>query len=304
MRTINRYILTLAAFAVSLTAGAQALPFVAVDYNPASLAKGGATYADASSVAHAAFTSPAAAAFYNGNLDVSAGYTMWQPTNVSTNVISAAGTYKVGDKFGISAGFSYGTNQPYDVTDDLGNVKGSFNPSQMHLGAGFAWRFLENVSVGANVGYATSSLAEGTSYGTVVADVQAMAVFGGFRASVGVSDLGGSITSASGATYALPSAARLGVGYALGTEKHVVDLSADAAYHFNGGAAAAVGASYTFNDLLSVRAGYRYGGNTVVPSYASAGLGLKLFGVQLNFAYLLGSDVLANTMCVSLGYAF
>ena len=33
MRTICRYIFTLAAFAVSLTAGAQALPFVAVDYN-------------------------------------------------------------------------------------------------------------------------------------------------------------------------------------------------------------------------------------------------------------------------------
>lgn len=305
MRTIYRYIFSFAALAFSLTAGAQALPFVAVDYNPASLGKGGATYTDVSGVAYAAFNNPAAAAFYDGKLDVSAGYTMWQPSAVKTNVINAAGTFKLGDKFALSAGFSTGKNPAYDEVDEIGNANGTFTPSQMQLGAGFSWRFMKNVSVGANVGYAKSSLAEEASYGTVVADVQAMAVFGGLRASVGVSDLGGSITSVSGAKFSLPSAAKFGVGYSLNaSEKHLVDVSADAGYYFSGGVAAALGASYTFNDMVSVRAGYRYGGNTVLPSFASVGVGVKLVGIKLDVAYVVSSSAMANTLGVSLGYAF
>jgi hypothetical protein len=58
--------------------------------------------------------------------------------------------------------------------------------------------------------------------------------------------------------------------------------------------------------MVSVRAGYRYGGKSVIPSYASVGAGFKLFGVSLDLAYLIasGDSPLQNTLTFGLGYSF
>lgn len=55
---------------------------------------------------------------------------------------------------------------------------------------------------------------------------------------------------------------------------------------------------------VSVRAGYRYGGNSPVASYASLGAGVKLLGIRLDAAYLIGSGPMKNTLAISLGYSF
>ena len=63
----------------------------------------------------------------------------------------------------------------------------------------------------------------------------------------------------------------------------------------------------TGNDYtVSVRAGYRYGGDSVIPSFASVGAGVKLFGVHLDAAYLIasGDSPLKNTFCIGIGYSF
>ena len=83
-----------------------------------------------------------------------------------------------------------------------------------------------------------------------------------------------------------------------------MDVNVDADYFFSGWFAAAFGASYTFNDLVSFRAGYRYGGKSPIPSYASVGAGVKFAGVKLDLSYLLGSEVMNNTLAVGLGYSF
>ena len=304
---MKKTIYTLILFAVSFTAGAQALPFTAADYDAAVMAKGGAFMTETSGMAFAAFGNPAAAPFAEKKLDAAVGYTMWQPSGVSSSIISAGGTFVMKEKIGVSLGVAYGMNQAYDITDASGVVTGSYTPSDMQVNARLSWKFLPFLSVGANIGYASSTLAEGASYGAVNADVFAMVKFGGLKASAGVKSLGSSVKSASGTSFALPMAAAAGVGYKADFgEKNSVDVNVDAEYYIDGGLSVAGGASYSFAKLATVRAGYRYGGNTVLPSYASVGAGVSLLGAHLDVAYLIGgkNSPMSNTLCLSAGWAF
>lgn len=309
MKTLfNRIIILLMSLsAFPFISSAQALPFTSADYDPVALAKGTASLTQTSSIAYSSFGNAAAIPFSDLKGDFAAGFTMWAPGGVSTNVLNVAGAYNVKQKFGIALGLSYGMNPAYDIYDATGAVKGQFKPSEMQFKAGLSYRFLPFMSVGANIGYASSKLAEGTGYGSLVADVFLMAKFGGFKAAAGVSDLGSGITSASGAKFSLPAAASLGLGYdAVLGEKSLVDVQLDADYYFSGTFAAGAGASYTYDDFISVRAGYRYGGESVIPSFLSLGAGVRFMGIRLDLAYLVasGDSPLSNTLSLSVGYNF
>ncbi len=288
-------------------AGAQALPYTASDADPAILAKGGAGLTETGSISHAAFTNAAAIPFSESTLDVTAGYMMWQPTSINSNVISVGAAYNMKGKLGIAAGFYYGMNPEYKSTNAGGAVGGTFKPSDMHAAVGVSYRFIDALSLGVNFGYASSSLAEGKSYGSIAADIFLMSKFSDFKVTAGVSNLLGSVQSAGGAKFKLPASAALGVGYdKTFAEKHAIGANLDLDYFFIGGVAASVGAGYTFNDFVSVRAGYRYGGESLIPSFASVGAGVKFAGVKLDLAYLIaGADSpMKNTLAVGLGYSF
>ena len=302
---MKKLFISILLIAASLSLGAQALPFVAADYNPTTLAKGGVSSTEVSSVAYASFANPAAIVFYDGTMDVSAGYVSWQPNSVKSSVITAGGAYKIGSKFGLSLGFSTGAYPEYGLVDLSGYEKGTFKPSDMQFGLGLACKVLPYLSLGANIGYASQKLSPDVSYGAFDADIYAMAKFGGLNVTLGVADLGGKVTSQSGTAFPLPSSAKAGVGYYMTpVEKHGIEVNGEASYYFSGDFSAAVGASYTYDGMFSVRAGYRYGGDSVIPSFVSAGLGVRFYGVKLDLVYLLGSTAMANTFGVSLGYAF
>jgi len=282
---------------------AQALPFAGVSTDVSSLGKAGADAVETASVRGAAFGNVAAVPFSGTTLDVAAGYAMWKPT--SGNIISVSGAYSLGGKLGLAAGFSYGMNPEYGITDPSGASKGTFRPTDMQLAVGASYRFLPYLSVGANVGYASSSLAEGHSYGAVTADAFVMGQFSGVKVALGVTDLGSAVTSASGAKFSLPTALTLGAGYAaVLADKHALDLQLEADYYLEGAFAAALGAEYAFDEMVFLRAGYRYGGDSVLPSFASVGAGAKFMGIRLDVAYLIGPGALANTIAVGLGYSF
>lgn len=282
---------------------AQALPFVAAETDAVSLGKAGADVVETSSVAGAAFRNAAAVPFSDVRMDVEAGYTMWAPNK--GNIIDFAGAYNLGGKLGFAAGFSYGMNPAYDVTDGSGAVTGKFSPADMQLGVGVAYRFMPCLAAGANVGYASSSLAEGYSYGALTADVFVMGKFSDVKVALGVSDLGSAVTSAGGAKFSLPTSVALGAGYGKTfAQKHGVNVLLDVDYYIAGAFAAAAGAEYAFDDMVFVRAGYRYGGESVIPSFASVGAGVKFMGIKLDLSYLLGSDSLGNTLAIGLGYSF
>jgi hypothetical protein len=58
--------------------------------------------------------------------------------------------------------------------------------------------------------------------------------------------------------------------------------------------------------MVSFRAGYRYGGDSPIPSFASVGAGVKFSGVKLDLAYLIagGDSPMKNTLAIGLGYSF
>ncbi len=292
---------------IPAVSGAQALPFTIADTNPVTLAKGTAGLTETGSISHSAFTNVAAVPFSESSLDVSAGYMMWQPAGVNSNVINVAGAYNMNGKLGIAAGLYYGMNPSYEMTDASGASKGTFNPSDMHAAVGVSYRFIPALSVGANIGYATSSLAAGHSYGTVAADFFLMSEFSDFKVAAGVSNVLGTVKSASGAEFCIPGSIALGAGYDKGfAEKHAVEANLDVDYFFSGWLAAAVGAGYTYDDLVSFRFGYRYGGESPIPSFASVGAGVKFAGVKLDLAYLIagGDSPMKNTLAVGVGYSF
>lgn len=282
---------------------AQALPFVAAETDAASLGTAGAGLVETSSVADASFSNAAVIPFSDNKLDASVGYTMWQPS--SSNILNVGVAYNVKSKLGVALGVHYGMNPSYDVTNESGAVAGVFAPKDIHVNTGFAYRFLPFLSLGANIGYATSSLAEGHSYGALAADVFAMAKFADFKVAAGVSNLGSGVTSVSGTKFKLPTSIAVGAGYEKTlADKHCISANLDADYFLVDGFAVAFGAQYSFNKMIYASAGYRYGGDTVVPSYASVGLGAAFKGIKLDLAYLLGSTVMANTLAIGLGYKF
>ena len=68
---------------------------------------------------------------------------------------------------------------------------------------------------------------------------------------------------------------------------------------------ASAGAEYSILDIVDIRAGYHYGQNgTVLPTFASVGLGFEFFGVNLDAAYLISAGAMKNTFSVGLGYSF
>ncbi len=307
MKNTLSYIVGVLMLLIPSAAGAQALPFTVTDTDPAVLAKGGAGLVETGSISHSAFTNAAAIPFSDASLDVSAGYMMWQPTSAGSNVISAGAAYNMKGKLGIAAGLYYGMNPEYGITGESGTPAGTFKPSDMHLAVGVSYRFLDFMSAGVNFGYATSSLAEGHSYGTIAADAFLMAKFSGLKIAAGVSNVLGTVKSAGGTEFCIPGSVALGAGYEKAfAERHAVEANLDFDYFFSGWTAASLGAGYIFNDMVSVRAGYRYGGESPIPSFASVGAGIKFAGVKLDLAYLIaaGDSPMKNTLALAVGYSF
>ena len=303
---MKRLIILIAAF-FPLLAGAQALPFVAAEYSPGALGKGGISSVETSSIAYASFSNAAAVPFSDLKGDFAAGYTLWQPTLSKVNIISAAGAYNINGKVGIAAGFSYGLHPGYEAFDEAGTGKGEFKPSDMMLNLGISWRFVDWLALGVNLEYAGQKLTENHKYGAFSTDLFLMTKVKGFKGAVGLSNLGTKVKSAGGDKFALPASLTAGLGYdVIFSGKHKMEANVEVDYYFHKAFAASIGAGYTFNDMVAVRAGYSYGGKSVIPSFASLGLGLKFAGVTLDAAYLVADSAspMRNTLSFGLGYRF
>ena len=304
MRRVLSYIVALI---MPLVASAQVLPFVSADYSAASIAKAGTDATETSSVALSALGNVAAVPFSGKSADFAVGYTLWQPSYLVSNVITAGGAYNLDGKFGFSLGMTYGSWPEYDIFNETGVGKGTFSPSDIQVRAGASWRFLPFLSAGVNLGYASSSLAEDVAYGAFVSDVFLMSKLADCKVSLGVANLGSAVVSASGDRFSLPSSMVLGVGYdKLLADTHNVEFAVDMDYYFDGALAVSACAEYSYKDIFSVCTGYRYGGSSLLPSYLSVGAGAGFYGVRLDVAYVIpvSDSPLSNTLSLQLGYSF
>jgi len=307
---MRKTLLTLATIVVvchaAFAQGGESMPFMRIDRNPATMGMAMAGSISGGSAAWSAYRNSAVLPFYEGTMDISLGYQLWAPKAVKTNNINFGGAYRISDKFGLSMGAVYQRGEEYTVYTDAGVADGTYNPSEILFALGGGYQVAEKVSVGVNARFASQSLAEDKTYSAFGADVNVLYNGGPYRVSVGVCNIGSSVTSDEGDSFSIPASVNLaGVYDAHFGEKSVLEAALDCDYYFESGFTAAVGAQYGYNDMVFVRAGYHYGAeDAIFPSFACIGLGGKFSGVRIDVAYLLANQDLKNTLTLGLAYSF
>lgn len=277
-----------------------------MDRDAASEGLAGASVASVSNVAMSAFKNAAAVPFYDGKGDSMLSFSKASPKGGSTSDITAGAGIKFSERFAMSLAFDYHNGIQYQIVDDFGIPGADFKTSAMFGALGFGFKLTDWLSLGVDAKFASETLSPQGGPKAFAGDVFVMYCKEGLSATLGVSTLGGGAQDVSGRTYSTPASATAGIAYVLGQKTaSAFELCGDFDYFFNGGVSAAAGARYSFKDMVSVRAGYHFGTDKApLPSYLALGLGVKFFGVHLDFAYHLANEVLGGTFNVGLGYSF
>jgi len=283
-----------------------AMEFSGILRDPVSSATGFAGMASISTMAWASFDNPAVMSFYDGKFDARLLFQNWQPEYGKTTNLGTGIAFRTKKGLGLSVGFLNQLGQPFEVTDGSGLSLRTYRPSEMQFNLGFGFKIADFVSIGLSL----KRLSEQFTTGSIIAfggDFFAMAKLMDFNIALGVSNVGTPVKSSSGRYFNLPSSIRLGGDYSKTfVGKHNIEVLLDIDYFFlASGFSVAFGGRYAWKDMIFVRAGYHFGTDkALLPSFASVGLGMKVYGICIDVAYLLCNDVLKNTFSVGLGYMF
>lgn len=308
---MKKYLLALVALSLTVSAahaqGTDALGFTQINHNPVTSAFAGAGSAYNGTAAWSAFSNASILPFYEGTMDMAADFQMWAPgTSKSTN-IGIGTAVKIAPRIALAVGYTLNMGQSYDVLDYNGQVSGTFSPKDHVIALGAGIGLGESFSVGVNARYAMQKLSAEDSFNGFSGDLfVAYQIDPDFRVTAGVSTLGTAITASNRKKFQQPASAQVAVDW--GThfaEVHAVHVLADGAYYFSGNFGAAAGVQYSWNDMVFVRAGYRFASEyCVIPSHLALGIGAKFAGVHIDLSYLTASKALGNTINVGLGYSF
>ncbi len=266
-----------------------AMEFAARPTDPVTFALGGTS----------AFHSAAARVQEEMKMDASVIATPWSSKTSKEFDLGADIFFKAGKHFGAGVNFGMGLGEKYNPGIA---GKNSFQPMDMAVGASVAYGIIPAVGIGASVRYLYSKTTPQHHFGTVGADILLSGGVKGFRYAAGVTNIGGKVKAADGTKYAIPAAGTVAVGYDHAFSKHGIGASFQGDYFFKGGFRCGVGAQYNYNEMVYVRAGYSYGGKTVLPSYASLGAGFHFKGFHLDVAALIGD--ITGTVMIGAGYRF
>ena len=267
----------------------EALPFTQLDYNPASIGMGGTMVSSSA-------TLPLSGVKLAGGVS----YQNYMP-QISATAYIGGGVAGCLDKLGYSLSFVHGTGEKLYIDD----VATDYNPTEMMVNAGVSYAILDQLAVGVNVKYAQEQPAQNYSNSAIAADVFVAGKFSGLDFAAGVSSVGQKVKSQATGEYSLPSALIASAGYTYElTEDNVISARARVDSYFSGALAAGAGVEYCWSGMVCARAGYHHGGDSIIPTYASAGLGFRYSGFTLDAAYLFASDVLGGSFAISAGVRF
>lgn len=288
--------------------GEEALGFSRVTMNPKAAAMGFAGVASTTHPAWSSFSNAAVIPFCEQKFDFQGTYQGWATDNddLKATRIAVGASYKLG-KFAFTLAYAHRNDaNEYTIVDDSGNERGTFKPKGDQFNVGLAYGFSERFSVGANVKFLKQSLSDDDDYSSVATDIFLMGRFSDFTVALGASNIGGSVEDSQGESFKIPSSVTLGGNYSKKfAEQHGIEADLDLDYFFSGNFTAAFGAEYSFKDMVFARAGYHYGADkAVLPSFATLGLGLKLYGIRLDFAFLTANDDIGNGFTLGFGYQF
>lgn len=241
---------------------------------------------------------------------VTAGYMLFSPDGSPVSYMNLEGTYSLNARVSLSLEGRYGFCEEYEMFNQNGRSDGFYRPGQMMVAAGAEYRHADFLKAGLKLKYLNESLAPDAEHGAFASDIHITGnIAFSSRSSVivdlGIDNLGSKVRSAAGQSFPLPTSLPFCAGYyGVFGKGSALEVLAEVNWFLCGSLAAAAGASYIYNDLISVRCGYHYGGQSVVPSFASAGAGLNIHGIRLDLAYIFGSGTMSNSLAVSLGYTF
>ncbi len=283
-----------------------AMDFIRADRNPVTLAAAGAGYASAfGGTALSALSAPAVIAL-GGNTVEAAGVFSMLPSSDGRTMSYGGGASARFGSFGIGAAYIGSSYPVVPLYSEGGGTSGKFTPSDVTVTLGLSFAMGEHFSLGLAGRYAGNTLDTKTALSSLSADVMALYRNGALSVAAGAAGLGPKVSSIGNKSYPLPASARLGASYGLEFGDFGLDLAVDGDYYFSGNFSAAAGLQAGFRDMVFLRTGYRYSSvkedfvAAPVPSFFSAGLGVKFFGVSLDVAYL----PLQGTLAASLGYRF
>ncbi|MCR4571023.1 MAG: hypothetical protein K5652_02355 [Bacteroidales bacterium] len=287
---MKKFAMILAAGMVSLsvyagTPESDAMPFAQLDYNPVTIAMGSTTINCASRLP-----------FMKYNYAAGVGYEDYMPQLSGTKYFIVGAQARTGENSGVSLSFLRGTGE------EISGLQ--YTPFEILVNAGFGFKFNPRLAFGFNVKYAKEHLTKSNSNTAVLVDVTSTWSHRGTTISGGVTGIGEALKTATG-KFPLPTALDICArqSFELG-EDHKLSLTARSDYYFSGSFGGGVGVEYGFAEVAYARAGYHYGGETILPSFASAGLGLCLGHLELDAAYVFASDVLGNSFSLKIGVWF
>jgi len=287
---MRKTIISLCAFVLgTLALNAQALPILNVP-------------TDAKTLATGATAGPSVAQLSQGKSMIEAGvsYMNWAPSSAPSSIIALDAGGHFG-KMAIKLFGNFYNSQPYDLVSEQGVVTSSFTPKNSMLGLGLGFAVTKNIAVGANLKSISSNIAQDATATAFAADVILAYSTEALNLAAGVYNLGATLDYGYGA-YSLPSLGRVNAQYKL---PFGLAVNAEGAYLFEGGVMGGAGLDYEIAKIVDIRAGYHFGdAQKSIPSYVSAGAGVKFAGISLDFTYLVASETLAGSMLIGLRCAF
>ena len=290
-----------------MTSANEAMGFSRTLQSPVASALGFSGKARTGDIAWASALNAAMIPFSAEDVSVALSYQRWAPSSDLTNVIGGG----VGARFGnvgvsLSGSARSGQAASYEWIDADGFGHGvmTYQPKDWVVAAGAGVQVLDVLSFGLDLRYMGSkNVFMNTPLRTFGADFFVATRFNGVSLTAGIANVGAPVKSTSGFEYDLPSSIAVAGGYENSFGAHGVGVWADLDY-FTAvkGFTAAVGAQYAWKDFLFARAGYHYATTAAcIPTFASAGLGVKYRGFALDLSYLALSP-LCGTLTLGLTY--
>ena len=286
---------------IHLSAQPGSILSVPVDTRSVSL---GNTFLTSSS-SNGIYTNMAAYALEDNKIDVGYNYRPWI-NNISDGYSfnSYSAGYSAGFKHYFSIGYKKFTKPDFDLTDDNGNILGSYSPQDYSIGLGYAYKLNATSAFSVAFNYVNSDLSKDYSANTFYVDLGFKSKFKQLDYGVMARNLGPKLSYPKSES-ALPLTFAAGVGYTKNLlEDHSVRGQFDASY-INGdenekGQTLGLGLEYAYLSRFNVRTGYFNSHEDVGISFYSLGGGVRLGGFCIDLAYLIADNALKNNYSLSI----
>jgi hypothetical protein len=223
--------------------------------------------------------------------------------------------YKFAKRHAVLAGFRYAGGIKFKGANMLGEPTKEYKPYDWTIDFGYAYMINKSFSAYATGSVIFSHLSKNANGGafTVGASYQNNDITIAnkqtkFIADAKVTALGPNLDYGNG--YKVPIPTHVAIGGVLlvdMTDKHQVGAALSTRYFFQPSESKVFmvggGLEYTYNNMVSVRAGYEYGDHNL--SHFTMGAGVKYHGLRINGAYMLKTVDAGSSYCtVGLGYDF